>query len=389
MNWRTATSSVDTSGFHLFQTAYTNENGRIQSFISGTNEVQKWIRDDLSEIRYKLIVFLERFQIGVESSTSYYQKIDTGSWTTVTTSGLTSTNISSIVKLNNGRYIAGINNSVWYSDDEGISWTSLIANTFSDVEIVTDGNLSAVVAVGGLTAAWKIEGNTATNITSLITPGTTNEWNSILNVLHDGSDFVFLGQTVDDGSYQYACVAWSSDLSTFNHGESDIFSYTYFNAFLGGYYDNGTYYIYSYEDAAGDDYLPLRTTNNLKTAVPVLTFQDLLSTDRTVITDSTAVRAFKDSNSNVIVQIDVSGGIWQDILVNGIHPEPIEVVDLSYSFSYAQIDGLSIITGYTYSDGYYKVFAATDPTSTWTEITADTIGTGITNTVVVSSINSK
>lgn len=396
MTWRNPDLNADTTGARFFQRAWVNQlTGRIADPVDdgygyqgseGYDEVEKWVNLTNSTVLYKLIQFLSRFWIGTESSTSAKQKITTGTWDTVSTSGLTSTNISSIVRLTNGRYIAGINSSCWYSDDNGLTWTNLIANTFGDVEIVTDGTLTAVVTVGGLTAAWKIEGNTATSIASSITVGATNSWNSINNVLYDGTDFVFLGQTVNDGSYDYACVAWSSDLSSFSFGESAVFEFTSSNAFLAGYYDNGTYYLYCYEDAAGTNWLPYRTTTTLKTAVPIMTYVDILNTLPS-IAGGTPVRAFLGSSGNVIVQIAVSYGTWEDIFVNGSRPQPMDFGDLEFSFSYAEIDGLSVITGYNSGDNWYKVFSAIDPTGSWTEITNDSIGTGVTNTVVVASIN--
>lgn len=53
MNFRDATTTFDTSGYSLFQTAYTDNNGRIVSFTSGENRVDKYIANNRLSVGYK------------------------------------------------------------------------------------------------------------------------------------------------------------------------------------------------------------------------------------------------------------------------------------------------------------------------------------------------
>jgi hypothetical protein len=56
MNWRTASTTTDTSGGILFQTAYTDATGRITSFSSGDNEIRKYWKPSTLEVIYKKII---------------------------------------------------------------------------------------------------------------------------------------------------------------------------------------------------------------------------------------------------------------------------------------------------------------------------------------------
>jgi len=167
MSWREAVETSDTSGFQLFQTAYIDANGNIESFSSGTNRVDKYISNDYLSLKYVLNVPYSYYYAFRSAVTNDWYKSKSGSsYDMVTKTAFVPSEY--LGKIGNRIYVTGYDAPTWkifYSDDEGTTWSSfastgltlariIVANTGTDIFVAEyDGQL------------FKINGTTWTQIT--------------------------------------------------------------------------------------------------------------------------------------------------------------------------------------------------------------------------------
>lgn len=87
MSWRTATTNPDISGSHLFQTAYTDASGEITSFLDGDFKVEKFVKNDYSDLVFKKTQMPFIYFVNTHSDqTDIWSSTDGKSFTTLTVS---------------------------------------------------------------------------------------------------------------------------------------------------------------------------------------------------------------------------------------------------------------------------------------------------------------
>jgi hypothetical protein len=123
MSWRTATTTLDTSGMYKFQSAWVDTNGRIISFTSGDNLVEKYIANNSLSVAYKKILpppTFEMFMFDPSYNNNYYST-DGLTWTAVADLNNSPTLTPHFF---NGYWWAGAHDSKVYKSSDKINWTA-------------------------------------------------------------------------------------------------------------------------------------------------------------------------------------------------------------------------------------------------------------------------
>lgn len=154
-SWRNSSETPPTSSFSLFQTAYVDANGNIESFTSGTTEVKKYISNDFTSLYYYRNVpynYFYSFRSAVVND--WYKSKNSTTYDTVTRTAFVPSDY--LGKIGNRMYVTGYDAPTWkifYSDDEGTTWSSfastgltlariIVANTGTDIFVAEyDGQL--------------------------------------------------------------------------------------------------------------------------------------------------------------------------------------------------------------------------------------------------------
>jgi hypothetical protein len=142
-SFRTASTTTDTSGASLFQTAYLNSSGEIISFTSGDNEVQKYYKASSNEVLYKkilkpIMLFLSSPEAGAPFTATVRNSFDGFDFTTIKTDAFSSNKFP----LENGMsknfqnawlalssdYADSSRNRIHRSTD-GVTWSTVYGNS--------------------------------------------------------------------------------------------------------------------------------------------------------------------------------------------------------------------------------------------------------------------
>lgn len=305
MNWRTATTTADTSGAIKLQDAYIDEEGRIISFEVGENKVEKWFNSSIPEVIYKRILEQIAYLFPSDFDGNITTSGDGDSWLNLNSSGLPTGSdwrySFNLIKLDNGRLVIGfagtstfLRSCIFSSDDEGETWTLRSNDAFLSLRaMASDGTTVVWVSGASTQTVYKLVGDTVTNITSTVkTNGSGDNMDNVYGVCYDGTDFVFCGQSEEDMDWQtQAMVSWSSDLTTFSFGYMTLSGYGMYpqDAFVAIAYSpvennystvlwNADYTEY---DLYGDgySYLDCLETSTIKTASPSMTNYDGFGAD--------------------------------------------------------------------------------------------------------------
>jgi hypothetical protein len=123
MTYRTASTTYVTSGAHIIQTAYVNDAGKILSFTSGDNKVEKYIANDHTYVGYKKTPYQYMIELAVSGNTMT-QSANGTTFTPLATSGITSFDASVDGKFfKNAWYVQANSNQICKSTDAGATWT--------------------------------------------------------------------------------------------------------------------------------------------------------------------------------------------------------------------------------------------------------------------------
>lgn len=240
MTWRTAIETNDTSGFQLFQTAYIDANGNIESFTSGTNRVDKYISNDYLSLKYILNVPNNYFYTFRSSSnTDFYKSKDGITYTEVTSDGNLDFAHEYLGKIGSRIYVTGFTGGspkVFYSDDEGTTWSSFNATNYTNSRFVISNNGSAIYLAKYIGLLFKVTGTTWTQLSQ---PSSFN----LTSVCHDGTRLIITG--FNSSTYQREIHYSTNDGSSWTLTSDNIDPDQYIPSDLKYY--NGEYYLLTFD----------------------------------------------------------------------------------------------------------------------------------------------
>lgn len=224
--WRTATATASISGSSLFQTAWTNSQGEIQSFDGslGDRKVQKYFNPATLSVMYKLIL---PGVIGYTSNTILAS--DDGVTYTSYTANLDYF-LTNIKKANNGRYFSYAYKAAWgdyylaYSDDK-TNWT----NVHSSAKFIFDARGSTIVGIGSGSSPNTIRYST-NNGASFTTSATIGDGDEIFGIACFSNGKIGIFYYTDLSSTIQAKVRILNSVSDTTGTVYDIGS-----SFIGGY----------------------------------------------------------------------------------------------------------------------------------------------------------
>lgn len=210
MNWRTATTTVETSAGILFQSAYVDESGNIVSFASGETRVDKYWDSTKAQAIYKKIPSPLFFVVGNTKSWTW----DGSSLTEYAHSALDTTYLGAVM-FRGSYYVIDSSGNLWKSSNL-TSWT----DTTEDASTIsTDGNTLAITYPSSTTIRYTNDG---------VTWNTHNSWTSspapvqinAIRWLDTAGKWVAVGYVDDTGS-SGNFKPWTAEVNGFGGVWSD------------------------------------------------------------------------------------------------------------------------------------------------------------------------
>jgi len=243
-SFRTASTTTETSGSVLFQTAYTDEAGNITSFTAGDVRVDKYWKSSTAEVLYKKIEMPLMFMVGYDRS----YKFDGNTFTEVSHANF-DTAYKAAVMFKGKYYVIASTYNLYVSTDL-TSWT-YTGESLST--LATDGNYLVGTMPSG--AAMRIYNGTSWS--------NKNTWDlapeKLNSVRFVNNKWVAVGYWDDTGnsgykkpftSYSNDLVTWTDTQHTGGDGDTGILDIAW----------NGTnYYNYCY---VGNNYTDLNVYVN-------------------------------------------------------------------------------------------------------------------------------
>ena len=212
-NFRTPDGeNVDTTGYKKFQTAYTDANGRIEGFTSGTNKIEKWISNDYTSMIYSKIVPI-LYSMGYQEFSSLTTvnlrteaAPDTNSGTTYSLP--VSNNIKEAFRLSDTEVLVQLGDgSTRYSSDNGATFGAALGSATSG--LLCPHNGTVYWAFGNDLKYFNMTSKTVSTVSgvfsgSIAGTGWTHYWSYLdgatLNLVSDGTNLYHcLGGYSDDG----------------------------------------------------------------------------------------------------------------------------------------------------------------------------------------------